>query len=350
MQNGRSYGRFMFHPVGQGLFYTGEIENGTDDFVFVYDCGGTNKQIACDAADSFQKSLNGKRIDLLVLSHLHEDHINGIETILTALKPDGRIVMPYIDSKLLTLYQYQFLKSKNNDKFLNQFYENPVGTIREKSKSDVPIYMVSSFIALENDETIYLHETKKDDAKKSSVLSIDGGTKTKGVYHSCCFELPLVSFDWEFRITQPFFDRGIYLQYMDYLKGIDNLSDLMKDSEALSHLKQLNRFQNRSCLLLEHWPFSNIAFSRSVLTGDLPETKARTIRSFLSSQGKNSVYQIPHHGAKSEPSVTDSNTSVVSYGIYNRYRHPDRQTLGQYMSSSCVYEINENSAPYIYNV
>lgn len=34
--------RFEFHPVGQGLFYTGSLMHGT--YQFVFDCGTENKQ------------------------------------------------------------------------------------------------------------------------------------------------------------------------------------------------------------------------------------------------------------------------------------------------------------------
>ena len=76
-------------------------------FSFVYDCGGTNKDTIDNAVDCFLDSIRDRKIDLLVLSHLHEDHINGIEKILGRLKPDGKIVMPYLDRDLELLYLYQ---------------------------------------------------------------------------------------------------------------------------------------------------------------------------------------------------------------------------------------------------
>ena len=78
-----------FHAVGQGCFYSGRI---MDDqhrlrFCFVYDCGndGDRKLIRSEVV-AFHRTLPRRRIDLLVLSHLHADHTNGIGYLL----PDGR--------------------------------------------------------------------------------------------------------------------------------------------------------------------------------------------------------------------------------------------------------------------
>ena len=53
-------GRFVFHPVGQGLFYTGEISEGDYSFRFVYDCGGDFIQ---RETDEYINSLNGSKKD-----------------------------------------------------------------------------------------------------------------------------------------------------------------------------------------------------------------------------------------------------------------------------------------------
>ena len=99
MQNVQTYGRFKFHSVGQGLFYTGCIIDECIDFNFVYDCGG-KKQYIDHEVDTYVENLGNKELDLVVLSHLHADHINGVRELL---KPNEnsqtpkrtRVVMPY---------------------------------------------------------------------------------------------------------------------------------------------------------------------------------------------------------------------------------------------------------------
>lgn len=352
-------GYFHFHPVGQGLFYTGVIRRGNESFIFVYDCGGSGKDLVASVVKRFIDSLRGKKIDLLVLSHLHEDHINGIESILKELEPGGNIVIPYVDRHLQLLYQYHYRRQHPNpgdrDQFIVDFYDDPVGKISDMTDSRVSINMVSSF-PLDDDfdsDTYSLDRDQKEvESKKTISLHKKGGKGSQCTIHlSSGYEQILQDFDWQLRITQPFFDRETYKKYRGYLGGNRSLADLLMDSDARSHLKQLNNAQNKSCLLLEHWPQSSNSVSRSVLTGDLPETETRMIRDVLSSQGKNHVYLIPHHGSKSsEPSVTDSDISVVSYGTNNSHKHPDRNTLNIYGRNSSVIEVNETGNGYSYKV
>lgn len=352
-------GYFHFHPVGQGLFYTGMIRRGNESFVFVYDCGGSGKDLVGSIVERFIDSLRGKEIDLLVLSHLHEDHINGIESILKELKPGGNIVMPYVDRHLQLLYQYHYRRQHPNpgdrDQFIVDFYDDPVGKNSDMTDSRVSINMVSSFPLdddFDSDPYSLDRDQKEVESKKTISLHKKGGKGSQCTIHlSSGYEQILQDFDWQLRITQPFFDSETYKNYRGYLGGNRSLADLLMDSDARSHLKQLNNAQNKSCLLLEHWFQSSKTASRSVLTGDLPETKGRMIRDMLSSQGRNHVYLIPHHGAKSaNPSVTDSETSVVSYGTDNDYKHPNEATLDIYRKNSTVIKVNENSKGYGYIV
>ena len=99
MERNRIMSYFKFHPVGQGLFYTGSIANGY--YNFVYDCGGFSGQAyRKNAIDEYVNSLRRFNdvetdIDFLVISHLHADHYNGINYLKrkTNIK---RVYIPYI--------------------------------------------------------------------------------------------------------------------------------------------------------------------------------------------------------------------------------------------------------------
>lgn len=95
------YCRTCFHKVGQGLFYTGEISNreGENSFNFIYDCGSNSP--ASYRNDAIDKYLVGyhdmkKPIDLVVVSHLHIDHVNGFNKLLPRISANT-IIMPYIN-------------------------------------------------------------------------------------------------------------------------------------------------------------------------------------------------------------------------------------------------------------
>ncbi len=83
------WGTFRFHPVGQGLFYSGLIQKPEEgnfrQFSFVYDFGTSSscRRSFWREVDDFKGLLpcwkNGKkRLDLLIVSHLHDDHVNGL--------------------------------------------------------------------------------------------------------------------------------------------------------------------------------------------------------------------------------------------------------------------------------
>lgn len=109
------------HGVGQGSFHSASIEvtgsaGATYRYDYVFDCGGLAPGGKPSAA--IGKCLNrfalerrahgGKRavLDLLVLSHLDQDHINGARQLVDKFKV-RRIVMPYLGPVELALILLQ---------------------------------------------------------------------------------------------------------------------------------------------------------------------------------------------------------------------------------------------------
>lgn len=101
-----------FHPVGQGAFYSEDIvfDNG-ESYCVVYDCGSTSKGVSLGGyiTNTFER---GKIIDILFISHLHADHINGID----ALKRHCHIrsvVMPFIKEQDKIMLKFANLQNVN---------------------------------------------------------------------------------------------------------------------------------------------------------------------------------------------------------------------------------------------
>ncbi|MBU7046671.1 MAG: MBL fold metallo-hydrolase [Theionarchaea archaeon] len=82
--------QFDFHDVGQGLFYSGDVGG----FNFVYDCGSFKRNYIEDAVESYKDMLNKKPVHLLVISHFHQDHVSGLDSLLKNLAV-GDVVIPY---------------------------------------------------------------------------------------------------------------------------------------------------------------------------------------------------------------------------------------------------------------
>ena len=73
------------HPVGQGGFYTETLESDSGKHTVVYDCGGSSKKSMEEYLKKYlHKDSSGNRmeIDAVFISHLHADHINGLEYLL----------------------------------------------------------------------------------------------------------------------------------------------------------------------------------------------------------------------------------------------------------------------------
>jgi glyoxylase-like metal-dependent hydrolase (beta-lactamase superfamily II) len=76
--------KFEFRPIGQGLFFTGIFYHLSLEtkFSLVYDCGYDNKSTPGNYIDQeivdFHQEIGDAKIDMLVISHFHNDHINCI--------------------------------------------------------------------------------------------------------------------------------------------------------------------------------------------------------------------------------------------------------------------------------
>ena len=127
---------FEYHNVGQGLFYSGEIV-GSNGYIFkfVYDCGSTNKETIYASISKFKDKSKNDKINMLIISHLHSDHINGLDELLKHFKVYN-VVLPYFapEERLLIA-----LKKINASMWYYDFLKDPVYYLMEKGVEKVII-------------------------------------------------------------------------------------------------------------------------------------------------------------------------------------------------------------------
>lgn len=116
------------HPVGQGLFATGELRspNGDAPFRWVYDCGSDSKPSPMPSRISaFHKECGAGRptIDLLCLSHFDNDHISGLTELLTRFNVDT-LLLPYMPLALRLIIGFGSGADTGQSQF--GFFVNPV--------------------------------------------------------------------------------------------------------------------------------------------------------------------------------------------------------------------------------
>ncbi|MDE0211898.1 MAG: MBL fold metallo-hydrolase [Boseongicola sp.] len=94
------------YPIGQGCFHAGIIREGDavyhDDhaFHYVYDCGSDDRKALGEAIDSYKNQV--PHVDALFVSHLDNDHVNGLDRLLSVVKVDT-VYVPYVNEVVLVL-------------------------------------------------------------------------------------------------------------------------------------------------------------------------------------------------------------------------------------------------------
>lgn len=96
------YADFNFRPAGQGGFYTGCFRKrdrviSSTNFNFVYDCGAIfDKSYLQEQIKEYKPHLLNNKLNILFLSHLDNDHINGVVELLDGNIECERIYLPYL--------------------------------------------------------------------------------------------------------------------------------------------------------------------------------------------------------------------------------------------------------------
>ena len=89
--------------VGHGFFHSARIDVAGKTYRYIYDCGGKNIGERID--EYLHEDVNGGSLDALFVSHLHADHVGGLEQLLARVNVDT-VVLPYLSFEerlLLTL-------------------------------------------------------------------------------------------------------------------------------------------------------------------------------------------------------------------------------------------------------
>lgn len=372
-------GAFRFHNVGQGLFYSGILSKKSKHkhnvFSFVYDCG-TNSDISFlqREIDDYKLLLptkgttSHKKLSLLVVSHLHDDHVNGIEYLLKDIEVDT-VVMPYINNNLKLFAQ---LESHSNNEFLQVFYTDPVGWFLSKGVHRI-LFIGSEDIAEEGDSGSLNNESQyvgnRDiDVEQQSILKIDHLGETEILYLKNKAQVDCNGFYWEFHFENLKLDQKKVNKYIEIVETFMKerkltLEQILKSKSHLGDLRKevkqafLSNILNRTSVVLLHRPREcNMAilccsphcnylkylkgyfvrrdgavFSCStILTGDI-KLKDDEHLEMLNQCTSCLLVQYPHHGSENNymKYFTDlgARVNVISYGITNRYGHPHGKVL-----------------------
>lgn len=388
---------FTTHAVGQGLFYSGRI----GDFVFVYDCGSESTE------EHLNREINNleipeNKIDLLIISHFHRDHINGITRLLARVEKVDHVVMPYLslEERLLVLAEYAINNDLDDldDDYIFQVinFEN----ILQEKAGEI------TYLFNENDgEQISESEKNSKEGWNGNEFEItqiypnyvSENSKIKSRSQKSYF----ISAGWQFsffcRVSEVGFgeiQQEFRRENIDLSEGriLDTIKQRLKDIKVIYYnLFEGGNGQNATSVVLHHFPAYSLRTRRIImikwisynykpegdnfprrtiygfttpqddprhyfghlLTGDVSLRKTDLARVFFEGLSEVVYFQVPHHGAAGNwkriffDLMPYCKIWLISFGLGNRHEHPkqivvddliDKQKQNKY---SCFVECNQ---------
>jgi len=377
--------QFIFYNVGQGLFYSGRILYGNQqEFNFVYDCGNNDrsKRHLTSVVNDYLDYLNNKNINMLIISHFHADHINGLDYLLKKKKPKY-VFLPYMqDVERLYVLAKNISFAIGNEWYLN-FLQNPSIFLQENGVENVYYIHPSDHNKENNEEDIEkgdnfelynrLTEISVDIDKnngKEKHFSDEGYVKV-GYWIFKFFNLKkdLLKFkkciNNKLKLSNFDITNSSHLEILkkcyNEIKGNYNDTSLVILHKPLVKMNKCKvstnilPYMNCSCffyyicadLLIDRQSFAQI------LTGDISLKTARNYKEFRLHFSKYlkevGFLQIPHHGAKGSwnerlfHDLPNCYYWIASAGRDSSYNHPSFKIfLDVIEKDKCFIAVNES--------
>lgn len=400
---------FVYHNVGQGLFYSGEIKLqnqknvnvSNNTFRFVYDCGSENRNLVNTSVRRYKQDVKDDKIDLLVISHLHSDHVNGLEELFKNFKIKD-VILPYLTpiERLLIA-----LRKTNMPQWYYEFLSDPVSYLMEKGVNrviiigseesngrppfpeDIPPYNPEAeplnIDKLSDDEELKEEIGKHDKNwikyinKKLLIKNHNGYILAQNLWLFRFFNYKITSSSLEqfhYCISNLINNYNIY-DIKSLIKYIKILINEYKESLKKCYneiKKQLKNDFNNTSLVLYHGPVNNLRDSTlrlagyciydrckcylnkythfphsfgQLLTGDIDlNMRFDELKEHYSNYLDRVVaVQVPHHGARKNwnrnilEEVSNGKFWIISAGLKNRYGHPSCKVIGDILCNDKQY-------------
>lgn len=371
------FANFKFHPVGQGCFYTGIIETrDMQRFNFVYDCGSNTKGCFLQNCIDKHKKQIRNHIDLLIISHFDEDHINGVLFLLKSnpVVYCRRLIIPYysiiervyICATIGNLKQEYLELLKDPIAYFSTF--NNIGEIivvgTEESFRGIvnsgadsgPVFPL--FENMDQDGNILFNDYSGADRTPVKQVKPGNYKSTANVrYFVLPYHMVIAEDIWQFTFyLQMGSLKEVVLpdKFKRLLSRANDYPELFKP-ENLKELKGIYRSfgkkMNNTSLVLLHkatdnkegvWALNEnnqLFYNRvaTLLTGDIELDKEQKVEELFNYYGGmiNLVnwFQVPHHGSKYSWYLPGIKNRLHHFPVYiinhgfNRKTHPHKDVM-----------------------
>jgi ribonuclease BN (tRNA processing enzyme) len=326
----------VFMPVGQGAFY---IEKFNDGFIVVYDCG-SYKNTSIVEENIKNSILDTKKIDLLVISHYHEDHINGLEYLFKNNFDVKRMLMPYLNlTEQIESFVDADIQNNSND-FYKDFCIDPSKALKDNFGKSTEITFVHPEQNPQQPNEIDI-QNLKDEINSGDKITCNvtnytwsyipfnfQDTKRTEQFKALAEKLPISTID-KFKDYYKK-NKSEFIDIYEKVRGDKNTNSLVLYSGAYSNIKTTTYSRRKSFSFTQN-------ISGCLYLGDYNargNLKMKELNEKYESFCKEiSTIQIPHHGSRHnynprlnfKPNII----SVISAGINNKFEHPHSETLKQ---------------------
>jgi len=339
-----------FLPVGQGAFYVEKFKSGES---YVYDCGtasGINKIVR-----EIEQNFNcGETIEGVFISHLHNDHVNGLEKLLQHCDV-RKVFLPYLTPQEIALtYASGECGVYESSEFVQNLLENPVATIREASaQKDTEIIRITpqgeqqvfdgdgtldsgyeigaSTKVTHGVEWVYIPFNFRNTTRTQQFLEHLSAKKIdpEDFNDICVFKEKWGNSDGNYRkaLTEAYKSFKVNLNtnslvvYSGVKDATSKLSWCIQKSKNYVHdFCWCQCYYKPGCLYLGDYELSGKTNWNELMCNS-------KIANFIEQIG---MIQVPHHGSRlsHNPNIADFNSVfIISAGSCTRYRHPSVEVV-----------------------
>lgn len=391
---------WTFHKAGQGLFYSGCIKSHKDNsFWFVFDCGTVQgaTELKSQIKDFKSRLLSSGReeIDLLVISHFDNDHINQISLLLKNLTCK-LAVLPYVSTlERLELYFHKVSDDVTEDDDYFQFLSDPTTYLTQRGVQQI-IYLDGN----DNQDVIVdLNplpdpENRGDLQNSSNDIPLDLRIVMTSKHHSAeqhvltgknknvkvkkagrayvgnAWEFTFHQIKRSFSTTEAFKDtlRTTFdIELSSDFPTAEELQKIMSKAKLRKELKATFTSYfgdtNPSSIVVLHGPIrarhsaihqEGILYegktAYTLLTADCDLHDVTSTEGYIKDQlSLVRIFQVPHHGSKKSWGIlTDTSGlkethALINYGTKNSHGHPDQEVLDWIALRSPDWKLENNT-------